>query len=713
MIENDAFWTAPSLDEINGLAAEKGSPPAQASVDLFARRRGMIELARGDPYRFGYEPDIWLVARAVLGMEVIPEVRRHMLAERTGWDEARVWARWRDGVCSRLGLPHYLTELMISGANRAAKTELAAKMSHEVGMEPGRKVWVGSQQWANSLDTVQDRMHRYIPKVWPLNYRSPQEYIRWSMKNGFTGNSFVNRVGSKFKFLFYTQKREDALEGPECHFGWMDEEVPFDFLESLRMRVASVAGRIVLTFTPVSGYTPAVADYLEGMRVVRWSHAYMLPRDGGEAAPWHALGLTRAEYAGLERRIDMREDGPQSAPNSRAEDCVRWVTGEWSDRDENVEPRRVWELVPRVALCRSAQRGVMWFHGRDNPYGNPLEVIRKAGANRNAGDEIRKRVYGLALKAKGKRFKAFDRTVHIAEAGACVTVYREWPGADEVPGRGVPEPWAKRSSRKKGINDGDPDGGQQKFGFSVNRYKFEIARLEGWRDWEEWTERGSPGYEDGGSSIPDDAEIEGWNDANGSREEVAYRIVDGRACRQSKIGMEADKTLIDLLNETGMAWEAASGKHIDSGEERINGALEWARSPEGVLSKMPGLVFSARCANHIFAMENYMGDDGQKGACKEPVDCLRYLYQSGLVADAPARGYNVLVLDPAPERNWFMAWYRVMGTALREDGGRRMEDGGERPEAGRGGSGRGRVGLPRERAAGGRPEAGGCWAGGR
>lgn len=176
MIENDAFWTAPSLDEINGLAAEKGCPPAQASVELFARRRGMIELARGDPYRFGYEPDIWLVARAVLGMEVIPEVRRHMLAERTGWDEARVWARWRDGVCSRLGLPHYLTELMISGANRAAKTELAAKMSHEVGMEPGRKVWVGSQQWANSLDTVQDRMHRYIPKVWPLNYRSPQVY---------------------------------------------------------------------------------------------------------------------------------------------------------------------------------------------------------------------------------------------------------------------------------------------------------------------------------------------------------------------------------------------------------------------------------------------------------------------------------------------------------------------------------------------------------
>lgn len=414
-IENDAFWTVPVRAEVERRAAERGLDFTAAGTELFAERRRMMELAKGDPFRFGYEPDIWLVARAVLGLERIPDVRRRMLAARTGWDEARVWARWRDGLCSRLGLPHYLSELMIPGANRASKTDFAAKAAHEVGMEPNRKVWVGSQQWANSLDTVQERMHRYLPKEWRRDVRSAGEYIKWSDKNGFTGNSFVNRMGSKFKFLFYTQKREDALEGPECHFGWMDEEVPFDFLESLRMRVASVAGRIVLTFTPVSGYTPAVADYLEGMRVVRWCHAYMLPRDGGKPAPWHALGLTEGEYAELARRIDMRETEPQAIPNSRAEDCVRWVTGAWSDRDENADPRRVWELVPRVALCRAASRGVVWFHGRDNPYGNPLEVIRKAAANSNAGDEIKKRVYGIALKAKGKRFKAFDRAVHVTE----------------------------------------------------------------------------------------------------------------------------------------------------------------------------------------------------------------------------------------------------------------------------------------------------------
>jgi hypothetical protein len=66
-----------------------------------------------------------------------------------------------------------------------------------------------------------------------------------------------------------------------------------------------------------------------------------------------------------------------------------------------------------VGVKGDGGRCVVWFHGRDNPYGNPLNVIRKAMANVNAVEEIKKRVYGIALKAKGKRFKMFDRKVHV------------------------------------------------------------------------------------------------------------------------------------------------------------------------------------------------------------------------------------------------------------------------------------------------------------
>ena len=239
-----------------------------------------------------------------------------------------------------------------------------------------------------------------------------------------------------------------------------------------------------------------------------------------------------------------------------------------------------------------------------------------------------------------------------------VTVYREWPGDYEIAGVGVPEPWARKSARNKGVNDGEMAGGQEKFGFSLLRYKFEIARLEGWSDWRDWTERGEPGFEESGWRIPNEEELRRWDEAHGSAEAVRARIVDGRAAAQSKLGMSADLTLLDMLNLAGMRWQPASGAKIASGEERINAALDWARAADGKTRTLaPSLRFSRHAVNHVWAMENYLGADGQKGACKEPVDCLRYLYQSGYT-EGDFEG-NVLVLDPAPERNWFMGWYRI------------------------------------------------------
>jgi hypothetical protein len=49
--------------------------------------------------------------------------------------------------------------------------------------------------------------------------------------------------------------------------------------------------------------------------------------------------------------------------------------------------------------------------------------------------------------------------------------------------------------------------------------------------------------------------------------------------------------------------------------------------------------------------------DGLKAACKEPLDCCRYAAQSG-VLDGSWKG-NIMVLDPADNRNWFMGWYRI------------------------------------------------------
>lgn len=411
MIENDAVWAVPALEEMQEEARRTGKELKEVVGRRMTARARIMEMAKRDPLRFGYEPDIWLVARAMLGMERIPDVVRARLAERTGWSAETCWPRWRDELCARLGMPHALSELLIPGANRCAKTEFGAKLAHEVGLQGKRKIVIGSQKLEKSVEVQQGRVWHYLPEEWRRNAVSGGEYIKHSDKNGFTGNGFITAAGSRFGFVFYTQKMTDVFEGEEGHLYWNDEEVGLDWLETERFRIASVRGKIVTTFTPISGYTPAVGDYQDGMRVVRWSQGYMLPRDGGTPAPWAAVGLLEREMRLYEREV--REKRPVTVPAGRCEDCVRWVTEPWRDTAENAVAGRVWERVPRVALCRDDERGIVWFHGADNPYGNPLEVIAKAALNKNARDEIRTRVYGIALRQCGKRFAGFDRKVHV------------------------------------------------------------------------------------------------------------------------------------------------------------------------------------------------------------------------------------------------------------------------------------------------------------
>ena len=250
-------------------------------------------------------------------------------------------------------------------------------------------------------------------------------------------------------------------------------------------------------------------------------------------------------------------------------------------------------------------------------------------------------------------------------------VYREWPGDYEIPGIGVPDPWARKSSRKAGINDGEPAGGQDKFGFGLRRYKFEIARLEGWADYEEWVANGSQGLEDGGWIIPHDEIIDQWHEEHGSRENVKLRIVDGRACMQSKIGMRADKVLLDLLNEMGMSWEPASGADINIGEKIIEEAMKFVIDRDKRMLQKPAFTISRNCVNHIWAFENYLGVDGLKAACKEPLDCCRYVAQNGVMNGGWSG--NVMVLDPADNRNWFMGWYRIGDGEKLETGNLKLE----------------------------------------
>ena len=650
---------------------------------------------REDPFAFGYEPPIWYVASALLAGSPVSPGMAARVRERTGLG----WEAFAERMRLACGFEAPVRELLIMGANRSGKTDWASKrLVRRLAAGRDEQLVVGAQTRETSRSTQQDRVWHYLPR--DLRARNGERgnvfYLNHKDQTGFTFNKITLDDHSNLRFVTYEQDVNAIMEGPAFDEGWLDEEFGKRWLDALRFRLSSKRGTLIATFTPVSGYTPVVADFLEGMTVTRRTTAYLLPRDGGPPLPHAQLGLTEAEWEAV------KAGEPGGAPESRPEDCFAWLEDDGPFAEpENVAPGRVFETVPRVARKRDGSAAILWFLGRDNPYGAPGRVIEVAAGNVRAEEAIRRRVYGLATQTRGGRFR-FDKARHVrpdaevpellartmvtdpapernwfalwmgVDAAGDVWVYREWPGDYEIPGQGVPGDWAVVSDRRGGVNDGDRGPAQEKFGFGLEKYKAEWARLEGWADAAQWAASGSlevwrfgnleeprslePGLSPSATvwpfgaharravparanplslqasklpaAFPESAEIRAWEAAHGTREPLRRRVIDSRAGSQSKIGFGGDRTLLELCQELCADFVPASGRRIGAGEELINALLDPA----------PGgrrLFVAASCKNTIFALGHLTGADGQKGACKEPIDCLRYGLESGLLDDRP------------------------------------------------------------------------------
>ena len=549
----------------HGRSVAQGLKVLNAALERETQRRA------DDPFAFGYEPPIWFVASALLEGSPVTPAMEARVRQRTGLD----WPAFAERMRLACGFDRPVRELLIMGANRSGKTDWAAKrLVRRLTAGRNEQLVVGAQTRETSRSTQQDRVWHYLPKDLRARNgeRSAVFYLNHKEQTGFTFNKVTMDDKSNLRFVTYEQDVNAIMEGPAFDEGWLDEEFGKRWLDALRFRLSSKRGTLIATFTPVSGYTPVVADFLEGMVVTRRTTAYLLPRDGGPPLPWAQLGLSEAEWAALtgapsasdrESRIVNRESPARQArdgeawgvppaspappaspeqsegawgaappnsqaskppsfqtslqpPESRPEDCFRWLedSGPFSE-PENVAPNRVFETVPRVARKRDGSAAIIWFLGRDNPYGSPGRVIEVAAGNVRAEESIRRRVYGLATQTRGGRFR-FDPKRHVSPDAALppllartmvvdpapernwfclwlgvdergdVWVYREWPGDYEIPGQGVPGDWAIVSDRRNGVNDGDRGPAQEKFGFGLDKYKAEWARLEGWSDAALW-----------------------------------------------------------------------------------------------------------------------------------------------------------------------------------------------------------------------------------
>lgn len=179
---------------------------------------------------------------------------------------------------------------IILGGNRSTKSTIASRLCMwAAGTIPAAEV---RAYHVNEDRSIEDQQ-RMIWDAIPLGIRNlPSKKginhsIQYSQKNGFTDNICIlpplagTRRGGTIKFGNYRQYQADAqvAEGYKAHLIWCDEECPQRMFETLQYRTIDYHGRIILTFTTLTGWTPLVQDILGKTRTIKKRFAPLVGKE--------------------------------------------------------------------------------------------------------------------------------------------------------------------------------------------------------------------------------------------------------------------------------------------------------------------------------------------------------------------------------------------------------------------------------------------------
>jgi phage terminase large subunit-like protein len=501
----------PTTDDIKRLVEKVGE---ERTLEILNLREDKIQAEKSDPYRHGFDLPHWTDADEILKAN---------------------------------------NEILVLGGNRASKTEWAAKrIVQTLCNTENARVWCLHTTNQSSIQMQQPIIHKYLPSEFKELRKNKIQNVSYTQKNGFSDNTFILPNKSQCIFMNYAQKR-DVIEGGEVDLIWCDELVPLDWIETLRYRIVTRSGKLIVTFTPITGYSSVVKEYVSGAKIIE------------------------------------HKPSPLLADNINVMGCPRGT-------------------MPYKAKSYVRPAGVMWFHSELNPY-NPFEQLKKTLLGKKPY-EVKIRAYGWADNISGSQFPRFNPEINIvkaddvprdgtnymvvdpagarnwfmlwirASADGCLYVYREFPDSSEGE-------WALPSA--------DPDGKmgtaqRNGAGRSLAEYKNLISSLEG-------------------------------------EEAISERYIDPRAGGSKAVTEDGGVTLIDMLDdgEHPMNFQPAAGIRIEQGVSMINDGFAYDYSQEVSPLNKPKLYISEECQNLIYCLKEWTGLDGEKGATKDPIDCLRYL----------------------------------------------------------------------------------------
>jgi len=195
-------------------------------------------------------------------------------------------------------LPHWKTadelfdkfnEVIVLGGNRSSKSFYAALTIVRAAIEnPGSVVMCFAQNADVSVRQQQNYVWDALPEELRKKTLGEQTNISYTRKNGFSKSSFILPNKSHVIFKTYSQylNNDTILEGAELgskdpvwtNIGaWCDEYlIGPELLNTLRFRLATRNAKLLVTFTPLDGWTEVVRDYLAGAKTVEHKSAELL-----------------------------------------------------------------------------------------------------------------------------------------------------------------------------------------------------------------------------------------------------------------------------------------------------------------------------------------------------------------------------------------------------------------------------------------------------
>ena len=453
-------------------------------------------------------------------------------------------------------------ELVILGGNRSGKTTAMAKrvVQSLVG-NPGSIIWCFTATSQNSIAHQQAAVYHFLPNEYKTIGHTRVASVRYSVKNGFTNQAFVLPNRSQCIFRNWSQDIS-TIEGGEV--GCPEDPVPGTF------NIGAWADEEI----PLSW-----------VQTIRYRCLTRADSDGLPAR----LILTFTTVSGWTQTVSSYLSGARTI----------------EEKDAELLPG---EKVPVLQQPLRQNARVIYFHTSENPYGG-WEAMKSQlkGARR---DEILCRAYGVPTKPSNTVFQNLDDRV--------IMKHSELPVLKDPANH--PANW---------VLSIDPAGNKSWFmvlvAVAANGTHYVVDEWPDpsfgpWADLERG-DKGRPGdaAAPNGYGIQDYAEV--IREIIGDRE--CDIIVDprlGAATYQKSVGTS---NIIADLQDEGIHCYPAEGLSIDEGLQSINNLLSYDKTKPIGYENHSRLIFSDKCGNTIFCCMNYKVEDGPKGVCKDPVDCIR------------------------------------------------------------------------------------------